>query len=453
MNAARLRHVLPLTDGLMAAWVWLVFFLFRKTVIEGTTPLWQPSTYALATGVGLCWVWLLYVHAVYMHSDKLQPVLLARVVLVGVLAVFVLSWLNDPVPSYHSFYYMLGVYGLLQWLALVLTRVALWAMQTQQPTRAILLADGAATVPGTLAAHHFDWLGVVYKQVGQPVNSHAIHDLGTWQQLRGILRMQQRLGRPVDALVLAGASPEDEHYLQLQYIAAQYGARLWVPAALHWQHGIAVLGATSLQATLLPARSPVLDNAYLPLKRSMDVVLSVLLLLALAPLLLLLLLCIQLDSVGPGLYRQLRIGRYGRPFMIWKLRSMVQGAEQRGPLLAMPNDARITRIGRWLRRYHIDELPQLWNVVLGQMSLVGPRPERRYYLDKIIQAQPTYAFVLQLRPGITGWAQIMHGYTRSLAQMLARVPYDRMYVENLSLWLDLRILLHTLRKLVQSRGE
>jgi exopolysaccharide biosynthesis polyprenyl glycosylphosphotransferase len=190
------------------------------------------------------------------------------------------------------------------------------------------------------------------------------------------------------------------------------------------------------------------------LKRLVDLVLALALTVLLSPLLLVIALLIRVFSAGPVLYRQERIGLNNRPFTVVKFRSMVDDAEhESGPVWAAERDPRVTGIGRWLRRWRLDELPQLFNVIKGDMSLVGPRPERSVFVNEFLTAVPMYNQRHGLRPGITGWGQIHYDYAASREQSREKLEYDLFYVKNASFLLDLAILLRTTRTVVGVRGR
>ena len=188
------------------------------------------------------------------------------------------------------------------------------------------------------------------------------------------------------------------------------------------------------------------------IKRLFDIIVSALLLVALLPILVLLAILIRLDSKGTVIYCQERLGRGAKPFTIYKFRTMVDNAEVEIPLLAKKGDPRITRIGKLLRRYHIDELPQLWNVLIGEMSLVGPRPERKYYVDQIMQQAPEYGRLFDIRPGISSLGTVKCGYASNIEQMIERMRVDLEYIDNVSLATDARILILTLTTLLKGNG-
>lgn len=187
-------------------------------------------------------------------------------------------------------------------------------------------------------------------------------------------------------------------------------------------------------------------------KRLADIVISALTVVLLTPVYFVIGLAIKIDSPGPVIYRQQRIGYRKKPFYILKFRSMRVDAETGGPSLSSLNDPRITRLGHYLRKYRIDELPQFINVLRGDMSLVGPRPEREYYIKRIVELAPYYTLLHQVRPGITSWGMVKYGYATSVDQMIDRLRYDLIYLDNISVLVDLKILFYTVNTVLTGRG-
>ncbi len=187
-------------------------------------------------------------------------------------------------------------------------------------------------------------------------------------------------------------------------------------------------------------------------KRTMDIVTSVLVLLLLSPLYVFVALKVRLSSEGSIFYKQERIGRHGRPFLIYKFRSMYLDAEKGGPQLSSDTDDRCTPWGRIMRKYRLDEIPQFWNVLKGDMSLVGPRPERQFYIDQIAERDPRVHMLHQVRPGITSWGQVQYGYASNVEEMVDRLQLDLIYIENLTLGLDIKIIIHTIFVIIKGSG-
>lgn len=179
-------------------------------------------------------------------------------------------------------------------------------------------------------------------------------------------------------------------------------------------------------------------------KRMLDFCVALVCLVIFSPLFLICYIAIKREDNGPAIFKQERIGRFGRPFTIYKFRSMRTDAEKDGPALYQhENETRMTKVGRYLRVHHLDELPQLWNVVKGDMAFIGPRPERKYFIDQIMEHDKRYVYLYQIRPGVTSYATLYNGYTDTMEKMLRRLELDLYYLENRSWWFDIKILVKT----------
>ena len=198
--------------------------------------------------------------------------------------------------------------------------------------------------------------------------------------------------------------------------------------------------------------SPRMNEFEKNLKRTFDVVASLLSMLLLSPVYAITALMVKFTSEGPVIFKQERMGKGHKPFKILKFRSMYQNAEKEGPRLSSTHDSRITRFGKFMRKYRIDELPQFWNVLKGDMSLVGPRPEREYYIEQIMRKAPYYGLVFQVKPGITSWGMVKYGYASSVNQMVERSKYDLIYINNMSIPNDIKIMIYTIRTIVKGSG-
>ncbi len=188
-------------------------------------------------------------------------------------------------------------------------------------------------------------------------------------------------------------------------------------------------------------------------KRLMDILLSLLAMILLSPVFVITALIVKLTSPGPVFYAQERVGYRGKPFKMHKFRSMYVDAEAGGPALSKDDDPRITPFGRVMRKYRLDEIPQFYNVLRGTMSIVGPRPERQFFIDKIVERAPEYLLLQKVKPGITSWGQVKYGYAENVDEMVERLRYDLLYLENMSLATDIKILVYTVLIILQGRGK
>jgi exopolysaccharide biosynthesis polyprenyl glycosylphosphotransferase len=291
----------------------------------------------------------------------------------------------------------------------------------------LIVSDDKRLVADLEAAAHLDIIDLVDPAGGAP--EEQSEDATLVLDLRTSL--SDEMAQFVASWSLAGAP--------VRSLASLYEEHLGRLPMVHIPHGWELA-------------TPVGKNAYEPIKRLLDLVLVVVTLPISMVLAGLIWVAIRLDSPGPALFAQTRIGRYHKPFTLYKFRTMVDDAEADGPRFAAPHDPRLTRVGRVLRRFRVDEIPQLWCVLKGDLSLIGPRPERPFFAEHFEQEIPFFSYRTLVRPGVTGWAQVNYGYADDVADTVEKLTFDLYYVKHMSLWLDLQILGKSVRTVLTGFG-
>ncbi|MFT4567385.1 MAG: lipopolysaccharide/colanic/teichoic acid biosynthesis glycosyltransferase [Saprospiraceae bacterium] len=444
MNKHQLSAIgLVLIDWSMALLAWIVFFGFRKN-IEGMPANWQNISQDERLWQGLlliplCWILLFTILGTYRNTlaasrlSILQNTLIAIGIGAFVLLLGVLS--DDLILDFKSYLYSFLSVFLIHFVSIAIGRMIYlsflkWLVQRRVISWNICLIGG-------------DYRSVVpaYINVANKILSDEAYGSNP-SELKGIDEIwiaefpQQELEQFLPLLVgkagNKGVLIHEHLWRQLEY---RYNAtpKLKMPFV-----GIEVSPISWWQRHI---------------KRIGDLGGSLLALLILSPMMLMIAYKVKKSSKGGIFYTQERIGRWGVPFEIIKFRTMIENAEPSGPSLARSVDPRCTPIGLWMRKWRLDEIPQFLNVIKGDMSLVGPRPERKYYTDQLIELNHLYPSLWQVRPGITSWGQIKYGYASNINQMLQRFRFDLLYIEKIDLLLDLRILYYTVIVLLQGKGR
>jgi exopolysaccharide biosynthesis polyprenyl glycosylphosphotransferase len=457
-------------DYVTAIGSWSLFFIFRKLYVEPQRfgykiPLEMDIKFLLGLViVPICWLFIYYITGYYKNiyrkswMDDIVYTFLQTSC--GVLFIFFTLILDDYVSSYRNYYLLVLVLFSIHFLLTLIPRLMLTLIG-----RAMILDRkiGFNTLiigSGTEAAQIHEELSVRRKSLGnffigfiqirnQQISAlpHEMKNLGSLQNLVKIVRENK-----IEEVI---AAPEHEDYDLINEIMNKLAfSNVFIKIKPEVYRRFAgkvkmehVFGSTYIQLPpyLMP---PWQEN----IKQLIDIIVSIMALTILSPLILVLTVGIKISSRGPVIYTHERIGRFGKPFKFYKFRSMKEDAEASGPELSSKNDKRLTNLGRFLRKYRLDEIPNFYNVLKGDLSIVGPRPEREYYIRQILQKAPYYIHIQRVKPGITSWGQVRYGYAENIEQMLNRLNYDIMYIWNMSLLTDFKILFYTLQTIMRGRG-
>jgi len=458
-------------DFLAAAISWTAFFVYRKAVIEPQRfgidiPIEFTHRYFMGLAI-IPFIWVLFYYItgfydnIYRRSRLLELGQTFLTSITGVVVIFFALILDDFIGSYKNYYNLfftlLGLhFGLTYIFRLILTTQTIHRVHKRKIGFNTLLigSNEKAEKLYNEMTHQKRPAGNLFTGfVGVENNNDRllkkyIPQLGKLNHLNEIIEQNN-----IEEVIIAIETKEHEKLSEILTVLENRHVTIWgIPDLYDFLSGTvksnAIFGIPLIKISngLMPAWQE-------KTKRLLDIILSLVAIIIFLPVFLALAVIIKTTSKGPVIYKQERVGRFGEPFYIYKLRSMVQGAENGTPELSKENDRRITKIGRFLRKTHLDEIPQFFNVIKGDMSLVGPRPERKFYIDQIVKLAPHYTHLHKLRPGITSWGQVKYGYASNVDEMLERLQYDMLYLKNISLYIDFKILIYTLMVSFKGNGK
>lgn len=458
-------------DFLSAMLAWSIFFFLRKNAelnnVNDTLHmvLNDNKFYIGIVVIPLFWI-LLYAitgsyHNIYRKARMRELGQTLLITIIGVIIIFFALILDDQIRTYRNYYQLFLNLFLLHFLFTFTFRFVLTSNTLYKLKHKII---GFKTI---IVGSNGNAISIFNEIESQPKSSgnkfvgfvHAvpypsyklekfIPNLGHFSNLRQLI---PEMG--IEEVIIATERSETNTIEQIITTIEEFDVLIKVIPDMQ-DFLLGTVKTTSIyQTPLIQVGFDFMPQWQLSLKRFMDIVLSFIAILILSPLYLACALGVKLSSKGPVFYRQERIGLRGKIFRIPKFRSMVVGAENGTPMLSSKDDPRVTVFGRFMRKTRLDEIPQFFSVLKGDMSLVGPRPERQYYIDQITQRAPHYRLLLKVKPGITSWGQVKYGYAENVDQMIERLKFDILYLENMSLAMDIKIMAYTLLTVIKGSGQ
>ncbi|MDA3952121.1 MAG: sugar transferase [Bacteroidales bacterium] len=456
-------------DFLTAFFSWNLFYIYRKTFIEPLeqgykTPIEFSHKYFIGIIIIPCfWIFLYYLSGyykdIYRKSRLKELAQTLFTVLLGSIIIFFVALLDDQVQYYKQYYKLFSSLILIQFAAtyiprLIITSITNYKIHSRKigfntliiggNRKALEIYQKIENQARSVGNKFIGFLSLVEKE--KFLIEKDLKWLGNIKDIREIIETYK-----IEEVIIALESKEHKEIEKIINYLEDKNVVIKVIASMYDILTGKVKMSHIYSTPLIQISHNLMPTWQVQTKQLIDIGISLVALVIFTPFILFLSIGIKLTSKGPVFYTHERIGQFGKPFSLVKFRSMYINAEKDGPALSSKNDNRITPFGKFMRKSKLDELPNFYNVLKGDMSLVGPRPERKYFIDQIVEKAPHYLHLQKVKPGITSWGQVKYGYAENVDQMTERLKYDILYIENMSVYVDFKIMIYTLLIILKGR--